>query len=69
VGRSRDELVEALGPPDAMYEARPKFMKYWKEGIPSTTYVYSDTNDASGHCIDAYVVAEPTSTVIEYYCR
>jgi hypothetical protein len=69
VGKSRDELVEALGPPDAIYEARPKFMDYWKEGIPATTYVYGDTNGASGHCIDAYVVAKPTSTVIKYYCR
>jgi hypothetical protein len=69
VGRSRDELVEARGPPDAIYEARPRFMDDWKDGIPAVTYVYSDTNEASGHCIDAYVVAEPTSTVIKYYCR
>jgi hypothetical protein len=69
VGRSRDELMDALGPPDAMYEARPKYMDYWKAGIPATTYVYRSANDAAGHCIDAYVVAETTSTVIRYYCR
>jgi len=69
VGRSRDELVDTLGPPDFMYEARPRFMNYWKAGIPATTYVYRSANDASGHCIDAYVVAETTSTVIKYYCR
>jgi hypothetical protein len=45
VGRSRDELVDALGPP------------------------YAAGNGATGHCIDAYVVDEPTSTVIKYYCR
>ena len=69
VGRSRDELVEALGPPDAMYEARPKYMDYWKAGIPATTYVYRGDMNSPGRCIDAYVVAEPTSTVIKYYCR
>ena len=69
VGRSRDELVEALGPPDFIYEARPRYTNYWKAGIPAYTYVYAGGNSSSGRCIDAYVVAEPTSTVIKYYCR
>ena len=69
VGRSRDELVEALGPPDAIYEARPKYTNYWKSGIPAYTYVYTSDRNSPGRCIDAYVVAEPTATVIKYYCR
>jgi hypothetical protein len=32
-------------------------------------YVYSGNNSSTGRCIDAYVVDEPTSTVIKYYCR
>lgn len=68
VGRSRDELVSALGPPDAIYEARPRYGEY-DAGIPASTYVYSSGNGTSMLCIDAYVVAEPTSTVIKYYCR
>ena len=32
-------------------------------------YVYSGADKSPGHCIDAYVVAEPSSTVIKYYCR
>ena len=69
VGRSRDELVDALGPPDFVYEARPRFSNYWKAGIPAYTYVYRGDTNLPGRCIDAYVVAEPTSTVIKYYCR
>ena len=69
VGRSCDELVDALGAPDAIYEARPRFMNYWKAGIPAYTYVYRGDTNSLGRCIDAYVVAEPTSTVIKYYCR
>lgn len=67
IGRSRDELVDALGPPDYIYEARPKLMDDWEAGVPAYTYVYGKGSD--GHCIDAYVVDEPTSTVIKYYCR
>lgn len=69
VGRSRDELVNALGPPDFIYEARPKFTNYWQGGIPAYTYVYARRDGSIGRCIDAYVVAAPTSTVIKYYCR
>ena len=69
IGRSRDELVESLGPPDFIYEARPRFMDYWEGGIPAYTYVYGGDTNSPGRCIDAYVVAEPTSTVIKYYCR
>ena len=68
VGRSRDELIEALGPPDAIYETRHRFADY-DAGIPAATYVYIDGIEGSGHCIDAYVVALPTATVIKYYCR
>ena len=69
VGRSRDELVESLGPPDFIYEARPKFTDYWEAGVPAYTYVYAAGRSSSGHCVDAYVVDEPTRTVIKYYCR
>ena len=69
VGRSRDELIEALGPPEFVYEARPRFSNYWKDGFPAYVYVYGSDADSSGRCIDAYVVAQPTSTVIKYYCR
>ena len=65
VGRSRDELVAALGPPDAMYEAR-HWLADFDAGIPAITYVYVG---AAGFCLDAYVVDEPTHTVIKYYCR
>ncbi|NCF24885.1 MAG: hypothetical protein GWP60_10120 [Gammaproteobacteria bacterium] len=65
VGRSRDELLAALGPPDAMYEARHRFADF-DAGIPAITYVYAG---AAGFCLDAYVVDEPTRTVIKYYCR
>ncbi len=69
VGRTREELLNALGPPDAVLEARPKFVDQWKGGVPVYMYVYSGANKSSGKCIDAYVVAEPSSTVIKYYCR
>ena len=69
VGRSRDELIEALGPPEFVYEARPIFSNDWADGFPAYTYVYRGDTNSPGHCIDAYVVAEPTSTVIKYYCR
>lgn len=65
VGRSRDELLAALGPPDAMYEARHRYADF-DAGIPAITYVYVG---AVGHCLDAYVIDEPTRTVIKYYCR
>lgn len=68
VGRSRAELLAALGPPDAVYEARHKLADF-DAGIPAMTYVYVDELAAPGHCIDAYVVDEPTKTVIKYYCR
>jgi len=69
IGRSRDELVDALGPPDFIYEARPKFVDYWEGGVPAYTYVYSAGSSPSRRCIDAYVVEEPTRRVIKYYCR
>ena len=68
VGRSRDELVEALGPPDAIYEARHRFADF-EAGIPAATYVYIGGVEGARHCIDAYVVDIPTATVIKYYCR
>jgi hypothetical protein len=68
VGRSRDELVEALGPPDAIYEARHRFADF-EAGIPAATYVYVGGVEGARHCIDAYVVDMPTETVIKYYCR
>ena len=64
-GIGRDPLLEAPGPPDAILEARPEITDFWREGIPATIYVYRDANDASGDCIDAYVMAGPTSTVIK----
>ena len=68
VGRSRDDLLEALGPPDAIYEAR-HWLADFDAGIPASTYVYTNGLARSGHCIDAYVVDQPTATVIKYYCR
>ena len=68
VGRSRDELLAALGPPDAIYEARHRYARYDAD-IPALTYVYTNGPGHSGHCVDAYVVDEPTATVIKYYCR
>ena len=69
VGRSLDDLLDTLGPPDAVYEARPRTVEYWESGIPVYMYIYAGANSSTGRCIDAYVVAEPTSTVIKYYCR
>ena len=68
VGRSRQELLDALGPPDAVYEARHRFAEF-EAGIPASTYIYTSGLAYSGHCIDAYVVDQPTGTVIKYYCR
>jgi hypothetical protein len=68
VGRSRDELIESLGPPDAIYEAR-HWLADFDAGIPAMTYVYIDDPDRAGQCLDVYVVDEPTHTVIKYYCR
>lgn len=68
IGRSRDDLVDALGPPDFIYEARPKFTEYWEAGIPAYTYVYAG-GGSPARCVDAYVVDQPTGTVIKYYCR
>jgi hypothetical protein len=69
VGKSLEELLDTLGPPDAVYEARPKTVEYWESGVPVYMYIYAGANSSSGRCVDAYVVAEPTSTVINYYCR
>ena len=69
MGRSLEELLETLGSPDAVYEARPKTVDYWESGVPMYMYIYAGANSSSGRCVDAYVVAEPTSTVIKYYCR
>ena len=69
VGRSVEELLDTLGPPDAVYEARPRTVDYWELGFPLYMYIYAGANGSSGRCIDAYVVAEPTSTVVKYYCR
>jgi hypothetical protein len=68
VGRSRDELLQALGPPDAIFEARHQFADF-EAGIPASSYVYTGNDASLGHCIDTYVVDEWTSTVIKYYCR
>ncbi|HSM29393.1 MAG TPA: hypothetical protein VK854_01730 [Woeseiaceae bacterium] len=68
VGRSSAELIDALGPPDAIYEARHQFADF-DAGIPAWTYVYVDGVASNGGCIDAYVVDAPTRTVIKYYCR
>ena len=48
-----------------MYEARHRFADF-DAGIPAITYVYAG---AAGRCLDAYVIDEPTRTVIKYYCR
>ena len=68
VGRSRDELLQALGPPDAIFEARHQFADF-DAGIPASSYVYSGGYSSFGHCVDTYVIDEWTSTVIKYYCR
>ena len=68
VGRSREELVAARGQPDAIFEARHQFADF-DAGIPAVTYVYAGKEVSAGTCIDAYVVDEPTQTVIKYYCR
>jgi hypothetical protein len=68
VGKSRDELLDALGPPDGIYEARHRFTDY-EAGIPASTYIYTDSYASSRHCVDAYVIDAWTSTVIKYYCR
>jgi len=68
VGRSRDELLRALGPPDAIFEARHQFADF-EAGIPASSYVYTGNDATPGHCVDTYVVDEWTSTVIKYYCR
>ncbi len=65
MGGSRHLWPQTPSPPDAIHEARREVTDYWKEGIPATVYVYREAKDASGHCIDAYVMAEPTSTVIK----
>lgn len=68
VGRSLEELLAALGPPNAVYEARHTLADF-DAGIPAMTHVYVGNSGVAGHCIDAYVVDEPTRTVIKYYCR
>ena len=68
VGRSRDELLQALGPPDAIFEARHQFADF-EAGIPASSYVYTGNDASLGHCVDTYVIDEWTSTVIKYYCR
>jgi len=68
VGRSRDELLQALGPPDAIFEARHQFADF-EAGIPASSYVYRADDASPRHCGDIYVVDERTSTVIKYYCR
>ena len=68
VGRSRAELLDVLGPPDAVYEARHRFGDY-EAGIPASTLVYTGGIGSSGYCLDAYVVDNRSETVIKYYCR
>jgi hypothetical protein len=65
VGKSLDELVEALGPPDSIYQARHTFADF-DAGIPAFTYVYVREGSLQ---VDAYVIDEYSKTVIKYYTR
>ena len=71
IGRHRDELIESLGQPDMILEARPKYSEY-RGGIPRISYVYrSEPVESPGRstCIDAYVVLQATGEIVNYYCR
>ena len=71
IGRHSDELVESLGEPDLILEARPRFADY-RDGIPKISYVYRAEPGARSDrstCIDAFVVLQATGEIVDYYCR
>lgn len=68
IGQHADQLVAALGTPDLILEARPKFAPF-PDGIHVLSYIYSGNRSTSMSCIDTYVVVEATGMIVKYYCR
>ena len=68
VGHQVEELVDDLGQPEIVLEARPRFFPF-KDGVRAFSYIYYGETNAGRRCIDAFVVAEETGTIIKYYCR
>jgi len=68
VGREVAVLVATLGPPDAILEARPRGGDF-EAGIHALSYIYNPGFESAAVCIDVYVVAEASGTIIKYYCR
>lgn len=68
IGRSRDELVTELGPPELVLEVTPIGAPDY--GAPHrVALVYNTDRSGPTGCIDAYVVVEATGIVTTYYCR
>ena len=68
VGRGKEELVTEFGAPQAIYEARPIGTDF-EAGIDTLSYVYGVDSGSLASCVDVYVLAQATGTIIKYYCR
>jgi len=68
IGQHSDQLVAALGVPDAILEARPKGAPF-PDGIHVLSYIYYGDRSTRISCIDTYVVVEATGMIVKYYCR
>ncbi|MDH5312171.1 MAG: hypothetical protein OEY08_19740 [Gammaproteobacteria bacterium] len=68
IGRSSDELIDELGPPDIVLGVAPigADSDYASQRM---AFVYHMDRGGSSGCIDAYVVVEATGTISDYYCR
>ena len=69
VGHRVDELIAERGPPDSVFEAKPRWTPSFKHGVHIDSYIYYDTTASARACIDTFVVVEDSGTIIKYYCR
>ena len=69
VGHQVDELIAERGPPDNVFEAKPRWVPSFKHDVHIDSYVYYSATANSRACIDTFVVVEDSRTIIKYYCR
>lgn len=68
IPQDADGLIVKRGPPDWIYEARPRDGEF-RYGIPALSYVYEPGPESSQTCFDTYVVVIATGEIVRYYCR
>ena len=69
VGHQVDELIAERGPPDNVFEAKPRWSPSFKHGVHIDSYVYYNKMGSARTCIDTFVVVEESRRIIRYYCR